>query len=49
MLLNKNKILKAFDNPYKEPWTHYIVDDVLNYDFTNEKASCFDNFKNDYF
>lgn len=41
MLLNKNKILKAFDNPYKEPWTHYIVDDVLNYDFTNEKEFIF--------
>lgn len=41
MIINFDKIL----NPVvvKDPWTHYIVDDVLNYDFSNELNFIFDD------
>lgn len=41
MIININKLL----NPIKvvEPWTYYVVDDVLNYDFSNELKFIFDD------
>ena len=42
MILNIDKILKAVDRPISDPWDHYIVDDILNYEFLNE-----DNFTTD--
>lgn len=41
MIINIDKLL----NPVKvtEPWTHYVVDDVLNYDFSNELKFIFDD------
>ena len=42
MILNIDKILKAVESPISDPWDHYIVDDVFNYQFSNE-----DNFITD--
>lgn len=41
MIINIDKLL----NPIKvsTPWTHYIVDDILNYDFSNELKFIFDD------
>ncbi len=30
MIINFNKILKAFETPLHEPFTHYVIDDVLS-------------------
>lgn len=43
MILNKKKILDAINNPCNEPWTHYVVDNVLNYDFTYEHEFIFNS------
>lgn len=41
MIINKNKIFDAIKNPCNEPFTHYIVDDILNYDFSKEEEFLF--------
>jgi len=43
MILNIKKVLEAVNNPINDPWTHYIVDDILNYDFTYESSFVFDH------
>ena len=41
MIINKKKIFNAINNPCNEPFTHYIVDDILNYDFSREEEFLF--------
>lgn len=41
MILNIDKLLNA--NLHTHPWKHYLVDDLLNYDFTDEEKFVKDN------
>jgi|14BtaG_2_1085337.scaffolds.fasta_scaffold00119_25 hypothetical protein len=41
MILNKQKIFNAINRPRTKPFTHYVVDNILNYDFTNEEEFIF--------
>jgi hypothetical protein len=43
MILNIKKLINSANEPILSPWTHYIVDDILNYDFTMESEFIFNN------
>lgn len=43
MILNIKKLLNSVNNPVHKPWTHYVIDNILNYDFNIESEFVFNN------